>query len=527
MSLARLKYPVAVAGAALLLGLMTDLLLNGQPLGISVPIIFTAVVLVMLGLTLIEDRPITLTNTWIIAPMLFAALMSAVRAAPMLRFLNITGAFLILLVLANRLSTSAITGLTALDYSWALVESSLMSLILSVPLIGRAIAVLRHREQSTNGTTQRVLIGLLIAAPFLLIFTVLFASADLVFGHALNNLLDSIHLGDIIGHTLLTLIFSLLIAGGLVYTLTRSANPAPTESAEGTDPPKPLDIPGKEGINSAALTLRGKLGIIESSVVLFSVDVLFLIFVTIQFAALFGGEAFLRSQGLTYSEYARRGFFELLAVAIITFSLILALEFLTGRESSTHRNLFLVSSGLMTITTIIILASAFQRMRLYEWAYGFTEMRVYPHVFMIWLALLIGAFFVLLLANRTRQFATILMIVMMGFVTTLDILNPDAFIVRENLARTTVSDQRLDVDYLGSLSADGIRYLVPLLDSSDPEIRDRVGPWLRLQLIRLDERERIAGWPAYHLSINRAFQMLQARRQQIEKYEPIFLYDRD
>ncbi len=57
---------------------------------------------------------------------------------------------------------------------------------------------------------------------------------------------------------------------------------------------------------------------LKSAVALFSINALFVVFVVIQFAALFGGEEFLRSQGLTYSEYARRGFFELLAVSLIT-----------------------------------------------------------------------------------------------------------------------------------------------------------------------------------------------------------------
>src|SRR6185369_16696657 len=73
------------------------------------------------------------------------------------------------------------------------------------------------------------------------------------------------------------------------------------------------------------------IGIIESLIVLGSVDLLFAAFVLIQFAYFFGGQRNISLEGLTYSDYARRGFFELVAVSVLTLALVLLLEGATLR----------------------------------------------------------------------------------------------------------------------------------------------------------------------------------------------------
>jgi hypothetical protein len=316
-----------------------------------------------------------------------------------------------------------------------------------------------------------------------------------------------------------------LFIGALTYTLSakwiekltalglRASKQQQTGDAEETDGETDSEAPETKSI------LRGRLGALEAFVVFFSVDALFLVFVAIQFAALFGGEAFLQSQGLTYSEYARRGFFELLWVAMITLSLILGLDYLTGRETSRQRITFLIGGGLLIVLSIIILGSAFERMQLYELAYGFTRLRVHPHVFMVWLALLLAAFLIMLIANRTRYFATAALVAVIGFSATLDIMNPDSFIVRQNLARYAQGEE-LDVAYLGTLSADAVPDLLPLLTSYGSEIRDQVGPSLRAHLNRMDFRHSKATWASYHVAFDTSYRLLDRNRSLIETYDP-------
>ncbi|MBN1122097.1 MAG: DUF4173 domain-containing protein [Anaerolineae bacterium] len=529
MDISKLKFPLVIIAVGFVIGLLSDLLLYGNPLGISVPIIIVLILIGLFVLAAVEGTKVLLGNLWLILPLLFMAAMSAVRAAPLLRFLNISGSLLLMLLLANSLSTRPLVKLNIGGYVEAVIESGIMSPLLSVVLIERGVNDIRQRGKLSKKVVRSVLIGLLIALPFLCIFTILFSSADLIFGGYVDRLFTNLHIGDFIGHTLLTIVFSLLAMGGLAYALARGPDSKRLFSRK----PDPADDNEEKNVetlieeeNAKEIDKRIGLGMIESSVVLFSVDILFLLFVIIQFAALFGGEAFLRRQGLTYSEYARRGFFELLAVAIITLGLILLLDHFTRRETKSQRTIFLAGSGLMILMTIIILASAFERMQLYEVAYGFTRLRVYPHIFMVWLAILMAYFLVFLFLDKSYLFATGALVMSLGFVITLDILNPDAFIVRQNIARYEHGEP-LDVDYLGSLSEDAIPAFLPLLDDYTGTIREQAGPWLHKHLIELDSRQAKASWPSYHFAINRAYNLLDARRGEIEGFEvPDWLFYR-
>jgi hypothetical protein len=132
----------------------------------------------------------------------------------------------------------------------------------------------------------------------------------------------------------------------------------------------------------------------------------------------------------------------------------------------------------------------------------------------------------LLLTRRVRLFATAMLIAAVGFVVTLDVLNPDVFIVRQNIQRYHAGEE-LDAEYLGTLSEDAVPDLIPLLHDYGDETRDAIGPWLRYRLDQLDERREQAAWPAYHWSIDRAYRELDAERDLIEQYEPYYRISRD
>ena len=119
-----------------------------------------------------------------------------------------------------------------------------------------------------------------------------------------------------------------------------------------------------------------------------SVVILFAAFVAIQFQYFFGGQANIHIEGYTYAEYARKGFGELVAVAFFSLLLLLGLGAITRRDTESQRKTFSsLGVGLVGLV-LVMLISAFQRLALYESAYGFSRLRAYTHVFMIWLALL-------------------------------------------------------------------------------------------------------------------------------------------
>ena len=151
----------------------------------------------------------------------------------------------------------------------------------------------------------------------------------------------------------------------------------------------------------------------------------------------------------------------------------------------------------------VMLASAFQRLMLYEMAYGFTRLRTYTHVFIIWLGLLLLTTIILELRNRQRVFALAAIIAALGFAASLCLMNVDGFIVRQNIARHVGGD-RLDVGYLASLSTDAVPVLAGFYQSKtlDAATRDRVGAALACFDAQAASRteDESADWRTFHLS---------------------------
>ena len=147
------------------------------------------------------------------------------------------------------------------------------------------------------------------------------------------------------------------------------------------------------------------LGITESAIVLGSVNLLFLAFVAVQFRYFFGGESNINLAGYTYAEYARRGFGELVTVAVFSLMLFLGLSYLTKKHERQAHRLFSVLGVALFALVSVILVSSFQRLQLYEDVYGFTRLRTYTHVFIIWLGALLLAVSLLELFQKQGFFA--------------------------------------------------------------------------------------------------------------------------
>jgi hypothetical protein len=263
---------------------------------------------------------------------------------------------------------------------------------------------------------------------------------------------------------------------------------------------------------------RFRLNMIEASTVSGSVNFLFVAFVAVQARYFFGGEANITAQGYTYAEYARRGFYELLAVSCMTMALLVALESLTYRKREEER-LFRGLVTLMVTLTFVILIAAFRRSNLYENAYGYTRIRVMSGTFMIWLAVLLGVLLVAIVRHRRALFWTSCIVTGLGFILTLNLMNMDGFIASHNIARFEESG-KLDVGYLLSLSDDAVPTVATLIDNRDLETSDRVQllNGLGVRLAELDRDRETRGLFGYHVGKARAWQALDNYRQLLPPY---------
>jgi hypothetical protein len=374
-----------------------------------------------------------------------------------------------------------------LGYLFLLLWTGVNITVQAGPLVKDGMDWKSTRERSRG--LMPMVRGLLLALPVLAIFSCLLASADPVFADYLERLFRLNFLPNL-EELFIVLGAAWLIGGGLVYTLGHVSN---DESSV------------KKAIG--ALAPASILGSTEAATVLAAVDILFGVFVWIQFAYLFGGRENIKVNGYTYAEYARRGFFELMAVSLLTLGLALSLHWLTRRETKRQGRIFNALSSLMVALVLVILASAFQRLLLYEAAYGYTQLRLYSHVFMVWLA----ATFVWLLVTlwlRPGRFAIGAFVAALGFLVTLNAINPDAFIAERNLARYW-DIGKLDVSYLTTLSEDAVPVLVPAACQLAGDRQRTLHIHLLERLERMEEDARWwQGWPSFHLARWRAYDLL-------------------
>lgn len=341
---------------------------------------------------------------------------------------------------------------------------------------------------------------MLLALPVLTGFTLLLMAADSIFASYVNQIFSlRIPFDTEVFFSRLTLVLLVTwtCAGGMLVALHSTRKPtAPvirgSLPAEGDT--QPLTPPA---------TSWRLLGWVEAVTVLVSVDLLFGGFMLIQTTYFFGGLDTLTRTGMTYAEYARRGFFELLAVACLALALLWLLALVTRREQPWQQLIFNATNALMILLVLGVLASAFQRMLLYEQAYGFTRLRIYTHSFMLWLALVLLLFLVALLRERPRLFTAGSFVSALIYLALLNLANPDALIVRENVARYQESG-KLDAFYLTTLSNDAIPALVDALAVVEDPERKIILRELGWRHSHLSAVAAESGWPGWHLARARA-----------------------
>jgi hypothetical protein len=197
--------------------------------------------------------------------------------------------------------------------------------------------------------------GLLLGVPLALIFAVLFASADPIFRRGLDDILGwRIDLGSIAGRLLFTFACAWLAAG--LLSVAAVGIPALERSS--------LGAAARTGVALPA----GALGVAEALVILAIVDLVVGVFVGLQIAYLFGGLDTLVAAGMTYSDYARRGFFELVAASCLAGAVVVALDTTVARRTRPYLAALL---ALLALTAVVLVSAAF-RLRLYQEAYGWT-----------------------------------------------------------------------------------------------------------------------------------------------------------
>lgn len=304
----------------------------------------------------------------------------------------------------------------------------------NVAWLGRGLAALPRGGRSRSA---RLAVSVAIGVVLVVVFGALFAGADATFARLVSAALPTVHGGSA---------FRWLLVFVLAGTGTAAAGR--------------LLLDRRTSIADAAgrRTVRR----LEWAVPVGALVVLFAAFVTDQIAVLFGGAAYVRrTADLTYAQYARSGFWELLAVTLLTLVVISVAARLAPSATRADRLLLRGLLGALAGLTLVVVASALVRMWSYQRAYGFTVLRLDVETCELWL----GVVYVLVIAAGVRlRLAwlprTVVASALVGLCT-LAVLNPERLVAAQNVARWQETG-RIDLEYLAGLSTDAVPGLVGL-----------------------------------------------------------------
>jgi hypothetical protein len=173
----------------------------------------------------------------------------------------------------------------------------------------------------------------------------------------------------------------------------------------------------------------------------------------------------------------------------------------------------------LALLVMVILASAFQRLSLgIDW-HGFSRLRLYPRVFLIWVGILFLAVVVLEVLRRERYFAFAAVLASIGFAVSLGLINIDAEIVKHNVFRAA-QGRHFNVSYLASLSLDAVPALADQFrdPSLTPAIREGIGAALVCQLHSRAMQENLGDWRSFNYSQWAATTALDGLKTELEGY---------
>lgn len=340
------------------------------------------------------------------------------------------------------------------------------------------LLALACQESELPGRTvpRKVLTGVILSLPVLVTVVILLASADQVFDFFVATLLAKISLSEVARHSLLVA-FATLPVFSFLWGLN-----GPKASA---------------GDCGYEIKKFDRIIVISALSMLTTVYVLFC---AIQFSYLFGGiDGISLPADMTYAGYARKGFFELVAVALINTGLIVgSLNFAATSGPRTTTALKALNSTLV-LTTFIMLFSAHYRMWLYEETYGYTYLRVFTHAFMAMVLVMLCVTLYKVWFNRINLAKWYIVIGLVAYVL-VNYGNVDAFIAQKNVERFYKTGE-IDVWYLSGLSYDAMPYLIALTRDADWRTEQTAR-----QVVTAKQAQLSGGkaWQGYNLSEQRA-----------------------
>ena len=270
----------------------------------------------------------------------------------------------------------------------------------------------------------RIGLALLITLPFLGVFIALLFSADRNFGEFLSGLFDfnlGFNLHYIITVPLYFMLFLLLFIYGLSNHKDRSS-----------------------------MSQTKSLDMLIVGIFLGMINLLFLLFVAMQFPLLFGEPHI--PVGMSLADFAREGFFQLMMVM----GIVLLIFLFIMRRFKGEKIALLLLAGLL-VQTIIMGVVSLKKMYLYQSIKGATVMRYYVEWFdYLLLVILVAGLIFLFRALPFRKLLNVVSILGLLSFTLVISLNVEGMVASHNIKKFEGEPSKLDTYTLEHLSVDAL-----------------------------------------------------------------------
>lgn len=477
-----IKKPKTFLLTLFILGWTFDFLFAKTIPGISFFIFVLFVVMAGLILSKMERKTPATNSIHLLIPIFYFSIMSFIRAEPLTTFLNYLATILLLGIFSH----------TFLGGKWPfykLTDHITAAFSLGIDALSRQVILFNQQLKSSDLDDGKLsnkkkawsyVRALALTIPIIIFFANLLTSADPIFANKFDQFFKIFqieNLSEYAFRSFLVFLIAYLLGGIYLHAFYKNHD---------------------AGLNNKRINTF--LGFTETSTILGSVNILFLSFVVIQIQYFFGGKTNVAIEGFTYAEYAQRGFAELVTVAVFSLILFLGLSAIAKKETNKQQTIF---SGLgisLFLLIGVILASALQRILLYEQAYGFTRLRTYTHVFIIWLGLLLAIVIIFEITKYQKFFTFAALLASIGFIISLNMINVDTFIAKKNIDRFE-NGQLLDIAYLASLSEDMLPTISKLYSTTNTNKEELAGVITCHAAIN-NFYDQVYDWRSFHFSRN-------------------------
>ncbi|QAA30238.1 DUF4153 domain-containing protein [Clostridium manihotivorum] len=290
-------------------------------------------------------------------------------------------------------------------------------------------------KSNASSSYKYVRNGILISIPLLLFLVLVLSKADNIFGYYINNISSNI-LAINPSTSFYKLVVAIVIAFysfGFLWSFNyRFYNNTTSNSVK-----------------------RESLEPITVTTVLAMVCILYIIFTIIQITYLYGGTNKVLPGGFTYSEYARRGFFELVFITLVNLIGVTILKIYVDNSKVKLNIILNIIYTIIVVLTLNMACSAFYRMYLYIDAFGYTRLRILVQLFVILLGIII--FLQFLFIWKDKSIFKYIIVVSLTLYIGINFFNIDSFIAKKNIELS--ADKKIDNNYLTVLSLDSIKVM--------------------------------------------------------------------